>query len=707
MDNISEDHENLREFLEDAELQQYYELFRDILKVSKLSQMKFVGIDDLIQIGLSRPEQRRFKKIYSKYFPNSYINKLKKLLHINKKNDQNKHNQIFTPADFQSVAEVNVKVPTKHIIPIEHITINKELGMGQFGVVQQGTWATGTQRLQVAIKCLGNERMTSNSTEFLKEAAVMHSIDHPNIVRLYGVVLHLDSLMLVTELAPLRSLLECLREVTLRNDFSVGVLCQFAEQICDGMNYLDSKRLIHRDLAARNILVFHKDCVKISDFGLSRALGVGKDYYQTNYNVNLKLPVAWCAPECILYLKFTSASDVWAFAVCLWEMFTYGFQPWAAFSGQQILDAIDVPNFQRLERPECCPDAYYSLMLECWSHDANSRPKFKDLITKLRQIRPDELQATVNFKKPEDNKRPCQYLEYKAGQKITVLGKESFTKSSMWYGVLSGGSCGCFDPSCTKPYVNEERGAFVPGSLSPHPNRNSARSIRSSLLRSDAKRHTFTGKRSIERSMISSPQGDVKHTVHVGLDGAYFGDLSFLDPSGCPPRQIVMPYKPSEDLEEVPLINPNSPSHLTATTSTSPYPLLSSNKPDEVELSLDGGKSKGPKKPYKSLLESSTSKSLLSKVKNATLGRAHKTEDLTKNDEVHEYYEISDTDTESTAAEVRVDVLPESPGCNDFSQSLLDEMETIFKSLDDREDSSDEEITIYGFKSSHYRLAYI
>lgn len=37
---------------------------------------------------------------------------------------------------------------------------------------------------------------------------------------------------------------------------------------------------------------------------------------------------------------------MWAFGVCLWEMFTYGFQPWAAFSGQQILEAIDAPNFQ-------------------------------------------------------------------------------------------------------------------------------------------------------------------------------------------------------------------------------------------------------------------------------------------------------------------------------------------------------------------------
>nr|XP_053624499.1 activated Cdc42 kinase-like [Plodia interpunctella] len=691
MESLGEDRGNLKEFLQEAELEQYYELFRDILKVSKVSQLKFVVTEDLGQIGLSKPEQRRYKKIYSKYFPNPYISKIRKLLSSNKKHDPFSQGHSSLPLDFQPFSDSNVKVPTKHIISIEDITINKELGMGQFGVVQQGTWNTGSQRLQVAIKCLGHERMTSNSTEFLKEAAVMHSIEHPNIVRLYGVVLHLDSLMLVTELAPLRSLLECLREVSLRPNFPVPNLCEFAEQICDGMTYLENKRLIHRDLAARNILVFSKDRVKISDFGLSRALGVGKDYYQTNYNVNLKLPVAWCAPECILYLKFTSSSDVWAFGVCLWEMFTYGFQPWAAFSGQQILEAIDAPNFQRLERPECCPDEYYTTMLECWSQDPNDRPKFKDLGPKLRDIRPEQVQTTVNFQKSEEGRR-SNFLEYKSGQIITVLGKENMTKSSMWYGVLPGGACGMFDPMQTKPYVKEKPLSLA--SLSPHPPR--ARSLRSSLLRSDVKRHTYTGKRTIQRNMISSPQGDVKHTGHVGLDGAYFGDISFLDPAGCPPRQIVTPYKPSEDLEQVPLINPNSPSHLTGASCTPPYPLLSpridTSNCDEVDLPYPETKNKSLKKSHKSILEPTTSKSILNKVKSATLGRSNKTDDSShKTDEVHEYHEISDTDTESTATDnPRPEnlVLPESPGIPkgyaDFSQSLLDEMESMFRSLDGR-----------------------
>lgn len=46
------------------------------------------------------------------------------------------------------------------------------------------------------------------------------------------------------------------------------------------MAYLELKRFVHRDLAARNVLVVNEDNVKISDFGMSRAIGAGNEYYR-------------------------------------------------------------------------------------------------------------------------------------------------------------------------------------------------------------------------------------------------------------------------------------------------------------------------------------------------------------------------------------------------------------------------------------------
>lgn len=58
-----------------------------------------------------------------------------------------------------------------------------------------------------------------------------------------------------------------------------------------------------------------------------------------------------CAPECINYLRFTSASDVWAYGVTLWEMFSYGFQPWPALTGQQVF-ASEYIKFSKIS--SCC-----------------------------------------------------------------------------------------------------------------------------------------------------------------------------------------------------------------------------------------------------------------------------------------------------------------------------------------------------------------
>ncbi|XP_076684160.1 activated Cdc42 kinase-like isoform X2 [Andrena cerasifolii] len=626
----------LYEFLMEAELQQYYPGIRGDLKVQTTAQLKYVTEEDLNAIGMSKPEMRRLKKYFQKHFPQNYLSKFKKML-LPKREEQSSGALTMLPEERQD--RPPIRVPNKHMIPADAIIVNKELGSGEFGVVQQGVWTNDGERIQVAIKCLSRERMQNNPIEFLKEAAIMHAIDHEHIVRLYGVVLDTNSLMLVTELAPLRSLLECLKEPSLRPSFPVLSLCDFAVQIADGMQYLEAKRLIHRDLAARNILVFSKNKVKISDFGLSRALGVGKDYYQTNYNVNLKLPIAWCAQECISYLKFTSASDVWAYGVTLWEMFSYGFQPWPALTGHQILEAIDEPNFQRLEQPECCPKEYFSLMQQCWQHEPSKRPKFAELINLLPDLKPEQVQAV------QDSTETGQ-LVYRQGDVITVLDKGS--SNTLWKGVLNNGKTGFFNPAHTIAYLGSNLPSNKPGEFT----------------RGDGKNAFSSQRRKIRTDMISSPQGDLKHTGHVGLDGAYFGDIGFLGGKNPHlPRQVVTPYKPQEDVTD----NSSQIMNQDARNAETNRDLMRDNR------SLQDTQNK-----HESLWSDSSSEVCHmgtvanSSKQSAPSNMASSTDTLGAD---HEYHEISDEENQDSP--LRFDKTLNF----DFGPSLLAEMDQMFRSL--------------------------
>ncbi|XP_046478288.1 uncharacterized protein Ack-like isoform X2 [Neodiprion pinetum] len=636
----------LYEFLMEAELQQYYPGIRGDLKVQTTAQLKYVTEEDLNAIGMSKPEMRRLKKYFQKHFPQNYLSKFKKML-LPKREEQTSSTLGVLPEERQD--RPPIRVPNKHMIPADAIIVNKELGTGEFGVVQQGVWTNDGERIQVAIKCLSRERMQNNPIEFLKEAAIMHAIDHEHIVRLYGVVLDTNSLMLVTELAPLRSLLECLKEPSLRASFPVLSLCDFAIQISDGMQYLEAKRLIHRDLAARNILVFSKNKVKISDFGLSRALGVGKDYYQTNFNVNLKLPIAWCAPECISYLKFTSASDVWAYGVTLWEMFSYGFQPWAALTGQQILEAIDEPNFQRLEQPECCPKDYFLLMEQCWQHEPAKRPKFSELTHLLPDLKPEQVQAV------QDSTEESQ-LVYRQGDVLTVLDKGTLSGNANWKGVLANGKTGFFNPAHTIAYL----GSNLPSNKM------------GEFTRGDGKNAFSSQRKKIRPDMISSPQGDLKHTGHVGLDGAYFGDVSFLG-GKYPhlPRQVVNPYKPHEDVTDSygQITEEGSGSELARNSARDSRDIQHFHA-DMIHILMF------PDNPWSDTASDishlGTPVASTGKAPSVTSGT---TDVLSLAGLDHEYHEISDE--ESHDSPLRFD----KPLNFDFGPSLLDEMDQMFRSL--------------------------
>ncbi|VDK60539.1 unnamed protein product [Anisakis simplex] len=117
-----------------------------------------------------------------------------------------------------------------------------------------------------------------------------------------------------------------------------------------------------------------------------------------------KVPFAWCPPESLRKRQFSHASDVWAFGVTLWEMFSYGDEPWAGCRGAEVyflqcfcflLIRLSVLMMvltkteagERLSRPLRCSNEIYDLMSSCWLPEAEDRPRFSLLRSLLSDIK--------------------------------------------------------------------------------------------------------------------------------------------------------------------------------------------------------------------------------------------------------------------------------------------------------------------------------
>ncbi|XP_057697890.1 tyrosine-protein kinase ZAP-70 isoform X2 [Corythoichthys intestinalis] len=305
----------------------------------------------------------------------------------------------YTPAPQAATAKAVRPVSEEHVLPMDCIGFNPyhnpneikklnldrnklfidevELGSGNFGCVKRGVLETKTGQLDVAIKVLKSDNEKLMKEEMMREAEIMYQLSNPFIVRMLGLC-NAESLMLVMEMAacgPLHKFLSSNKDTV-----SVEEIVNLMHQVSMGMKYLEEKSFVHRDLAARNVLLVKRQFAKISDFGLSKALGADSEYYKAR-STGL-WPLKWYAPECINYRKFSSKSDVWSFGITMWEAFSYGGKPYKKMKQAEVNSFIE--SEKRLACPAKCPERMYALMQECWIYKHEDRPDFKKVEEAMR-----------------------------------------------------------------------------------------------------------------------------------------------------------------------------------------------------------------------------------------------------------------------------------------------------------------------------------
>uniref|UniRef100_A0A914CDZ0 receptor protein-tyrosine kinase n=1 Tax=Acrobeloides nanus TaxID=290746 RepID=A0A914CDZ0_9BILA len=253
---------------------------------------------------------------------------------------------------------------------IEMMT-DQPLGEGSFGRVYQGKY----KNKDVAIKCFLSPINRATVEKALNEIVIMAQQGHAHVQNLIGIVMDAN-IRIVTELRQ-----GSLSGFLPTNHVGMPYLLKYCQQIASGMQYLHGCGIIHGDLAARNVLVKDQDNVLVSDFGLAQIC-----YRSNGVPMPEHFPFRYCPPECFDHPLFTRESDVWAFGVTCWEIFTHcRMKPYGRkYSGENFCNLkIDLEKGHRLKSPPLCEgyigSPVYTKMLECWHLRSEIRPAFYEL----------------------------------------------------------------------------------------------------------------------------------------------------------------------------------------------------------------------------------------------------------------------------------------------------------------------------------------
>jgi serine/threonine protein kinase len=294
-------------------------------------------------------------------------------------------------------------------------TVGNILGSGNFGTVNKGE-ATGLfypgSKTPVAMKTIRDVTNHNDTDCFVVEMKILSNLEyHCNLVNMVGTYTtkiretgEVWMLLEYCELGDLKNFI-CNNKYLFENSFEGYIdtnncienrlLLHWSYDIAKGMEYLASKHVMHGDLAARNILLTQsgnsdkKMVAKVADFGLSKKMTYRNSYEKKERNY---VPWKWMAFEFLESNIFKMKSDVWSYAVVIWEIFSLGELPYGEKEFDEVFE--DLQAGYQLE----CPDGinkiinwpasqfYNTIAKKCFVLEEKDRISFKELVTFIQTM---------------------------------------------------------------------------------------------------------------------------------------------------------------------------------------------------------------------------------------------------------------------------------------------------------------------------------
>ena len=176
-----------------------------------------------------------------------------------------------------------------------------------------------------------------------------------------------------------------------KDKLTTKLTLSWGRDLADALIFLSKKNIVHRDIAARNVMLDQNLNAKLIDFGLAREIGKNGSLEDATYitkHHEIRLPMPYLALECLQNQTFSHESDIWAFGICIWEIFTFckhkriyekEIPEWGYHEDKWGLLSRKLEEGTRLDRPKNLNKKFYKEIKRCWHRNPHERITAQEL----------------------------------------------------------------------------------------------------------------------------------------------------------------------------------------------------------------------------------------------------------------------------------------------------------------------------------------